>query len=218
MDLGVKKEGKIQSTSLYLFNGYQVRYSMIARTMLMVELAMLSTSAITDMETFVDFFFSLPFGTICTFRWAMFWLPYSKWYVFFRWAILWLSHSLLVVWVNRTLTWRIRIPHFKVWLPYNQLSSIIEYTIIGWPHSQNPSKITGRPCSNTWYQSNAICRKPLRAWKWPRSSGDRRCSSIGHAMWKVILFRDWATWQRSISVENMEMSVQRLSCNSLQWQ
>lgn len=47
---------------------YQVRYSMIARTMLMVELTMLSTSAIADMEIFVDFFFSLPFGTICTFR------------------------------------------------------------------------------------------------------------------------------------------------------
>lgn len=110
-------------------------------------------------------------------------------------------------------------PHLNITrLPYNQLSSIIEYTIIGWPHSQNPSKITGRPCSNAWYQSNAICRKPLRARKWPRSSGDRRCSSIGHAMWKVIRFRDWATWQRSISVESKEMSVQRLSCNSLQWQ
>ena len=47
---------------------YHVRYSMIARTMLMMELTMLSASAITDMETFVDFFFSLPFGTICTFR------------------------------------------------------------------------------------------------------------------------------------------------------
>ena len=198
---------------------YQVRYSMIARTMLMVELTMLSTSAITDMEIFVDFFFSLPFGTICTFRWIMLWLSHPFGMIcIFRWAILWFSYSLLVIWANRTLTWRIRIPHFKVWLPYNQLSSIIEYTIIGWPHSQNPSKITGRPCSNAWYQSNAMCRKPLRARKWPRSSGDRRCSSIGRAMRKVIRFRDWATWQRSISVESKEMSVQRLSCNSLQWQ
>lgn len=47
---------------------YQVRYSRITRTMLMIELAMLNTSAITDMGILVDFFFSLPFGTICTFR------------------------------------------------------------------------------------------------------------------------------------------------------
>ena len=47
---------------------YHVMYSMIARTMLMMELTMLSASAITDMEFFVDFFFSLPFGTICIFR------------------------------------------------------------------------------------------------------------------------------------------------------
>ena len=68
MDLGVKKKERYRIALCIFSIVCYVMYSMIARTMLMIELAIPNTSAITDMETFVDFFFSLPFGTICTFR------------------------------------------------------------------------------------------------------------------------------------------------------